>query len=144
MKTFLFSFVMAGLLISCDIGPEPIDYGSESCAFCKMTIVDRQHASEIVTDKGRVYKFDAIECMINYNDENPDQKVAMYLISDFKDPGEWVDATNATFLVSPKISSPMGANLSGFSSKENAQITQETFGGELYSWQSLRDFLQNK
>ena len=29
-----------------------------------MTIVDRQHAAEAVTSKGKVFKFDAIECMV--------------------------------------------------------------------------------
>jgi copper chaperone NosL len=31
-----------------------------------MTIVDKVHAAEIVTKKGKVCKFDATECMINY------------------------------------------------------------------------------
>ena len=46
-------------------------------------------------------------------------------------------AKEATYLVSKEIKSPMGANLSGFTSKEQALSTQNERGGELYSWNEL-------
>ena len=58
------------LFAACSPQPRPIEYGTDLCDFCRMTIVDKQHAAELVTDKGRVYKFDAIECMVNYLEQN--------------------------------------------------------------------------
>ena len=54
------------VITGCEVSPQPIDYGNEVCDFCKMTIVDTQHATEIVTKKGKTYKFDASECMVNF------------------------------------------------------------------------------
>ncbi|MCB0620489.1 MAG: hypothetical protein KDC41_17650, partial [Saprospiraceae bacterium] len=51
------------LFLACRPAPQPIEYGSDLCDYCKMTIVDRQHAAEAVTGKGRAYRFDAIECL---------------------------------------------------------------------------------
>ncbi len=53
------------LIISCEIAPEPIAYGKDQCSFCVMNIVDKTHAAQYVTKKGKQFKFDAIECMVN-------------------------------------------------------------------------------
>ncbi len=54
------------IVTNCSVSPKAIDYGNDGCHFCKMTIVDKLHAAEVVTNKGKVYKFDATECMINF------------------------------------------------------------------------------
>ena len=46
-------------------------------------------------------------------------------------------AKEATYLISKEIKSPMGANLSGFASKEKALISQRDNGGDIYTWQEL-------
>lgn len=141
MKAFSFILILSLVLISCEIAPKPIEYGKDHCEYCKMTIVDRQYASQIVTQKGRSYKFDAIECMVNYDREFLDETAAMYLVSDFSKPGELIDATKASYLISPAISSPMGANLAGFTTKEASEEAKNEFGGELYSWNMVKDHL---
>ncbi|UGU14628.1 nitrous oxide reductase accessory protein NosL [Sinomicrobium kalidii] len=137
MKPILSIVILMWFFTSCEIKPKPINYGSDNCQYCNMTIVDKQHAAQIVTDKGRVYKFDAIECLLNYTRENTARPVSIYLVNDFKNPGELIDATNATYLISPEISSPMGANLSGFHSKLEARETQANHDGTLYDWEQL-------
>ena len=54
------SFISMALLLlnGCSKGPKPIDYGNDGCHFCKMTIVDKIHGSELITEKGKVFKFD--------------------------------------------------------------------------------------
>lgn len=144
MRTLIFLALISGMLASCEVEPQPINYGSDNCQFCKMTIVDKQHASQIVTTKGRAYKFDAIECMLHYHQDNPEQEVGLWLISDFNNPGNLIDATSATYLVSEQISSPMGANLSGFNSEEAAVEAQNEYTGELFSWKNLQNYLENR
>lgn len=127
------------LLIACTPEPKPIDYGLVPCSFCKMTIVDRQHAAEAVTKKGRVYQFDAIECMINYLDQaGNDGDYAFLLVNDYAAPGELVDARTSTFLISPQLPSPMGAFLSAFAGETAAREMQVAKGGDLYDWTTLR------
>jgi len=129
------------LMASCNVGPQPIEFGEDGCHYCTMTIVDRLHASELVTSKGKVYKFDAIECMINYMKDHANTAYKHAVISDFNEPGVLVDAKNATYLISKEISSPMGAYLSGFEKNEAAKKTQAEYGGTLFSWNELFEHL---
>jgi copper chaperone NosL len=125
-------------LASCTVEPQPINYGYDACHYCKMNIVDRQHAAEFVTSKGKVYKFDAIECMLNQTNEFDRSSIELYLITDYNNPGSLTDAATCTYLISQKIPSPMGAFLTGFGSSEKAQQVQQEAGGNLYSWQELK------
>ena len=125
------------LFFSCNVSPKPIDYGSDGCHFCKMTIVDKVHAAEVVTKKGKVYKFDATECMINFMDEFDTSEIELYLSNNYTEPELLIDATQATFLISENIPSPMGAFLSAFKNKADAEKFQAEKGGDLYSWDTL-------
>lgn len=137
MKLIVIGVVLALFMSSCAISPEPIVYGSDGCHFCSMTIVDKQHAAQIVTQKGKSFKFDASECMINHLKEIDKTTIAMFLVNDFNAPGELTDATKATFLISKNIPSPMGAYLSAFKAKEAAENVKADSKGELYTWESL-------
>ncbi len=145
MQTLKHYSIIALLLIffSCNVGPEPINYGSDGCHFCKMTIVDKVHAAEIVTNKGKVYKFDATECMANFMDDFDTSEIKLYLSNNYTEPETLIDATQATFLISENIPSPMGAFLSAFKSKVDAKKTQAEKGGTLYTWNELLAHLKN-
>jgi len=131
------SLVLLLLFLSCNVGPEPINYGSDSCQFCTMTIVDKVHAAEIVTKKGKVYKFDATECMINFIKDFDTTEIQLYLSNNYTEPEVLIDATKATFLISEQIPSPMGAFLSAFKNKSDAEKFQADKGGQLYTWETL-------
>jgi len=103
-----------------------------------MNIVDNQHAAEFVTKKGKCYKFDSIECMLNQAKEFDESSIALYLICDYGEPGNLTDAKLATYLISDAIPSPMGGFLSGFSSQENAASTHAKVDGEILDWKQLK------
>ena len=100
-----------------------------------MTIVSPQFASEVVTQKSKAFKYDAIECMLQAPQED---KIALYLVCDYLHEGSLIDATKATYLVSKEIQSPMGAHLAAFASREEAQKIQAEKGGDLYDWQGIQ------
>ncbi len=137
---YLSAFLLAIIFIStsCSVESEKINYGKESCHFCKMTIVDTQHASEAVTSKGKVFKYDAIECMINDLKKKESIDFALLFINDYSNPATLIDAKSATYLISETIKSPMGAYLSGFNSKDKALNTQKESGGKIYSWSEIQ------
>jgi copper chaperone NosL len=137
MKTFIVILSLL-FLAACGIEPKPIDYGKEACVYCKMTIVDQQHAAEIVSKKGKVFKYDAIECMLKDEENNNTDYVALYLVMDYKNPNNFINATDASYLVCNKIPSPMGANLSAFASKDMAQIEAGVNEFTLYTWSTIR------
>lgn len=127
------------LILSCSVNPQPIDYGASGCTYCSMTIVDKQHASQLVTEKGKAYNFDAIECMLNYLKEEPLTPIGLYLVNDFMAPGELIDGSKSTFLISEAIPSPMGSFLTALKSNKEAQTLLDQYGGEIYSWEEIRE-----
>ena len=143
MKQFIFLVSVSLLLLSCNVEPQPINYGSDACHYCEMTIVDKQHASQLVTSKGKAYKYDAIECMVHsLQDEFKDTEMAHYVVADFQQPGALIDAKKASYLVSENLQSPMGANLSAFLNEEAGMKAQQKFTGDTYTWEEIQDHLK--
>lgn len=143
MKALIFSAIITFLFISCEVKPQPINYGNDACEYCQMTIVDKHYASQLVNTNGKAYNFDAIECMLNYSEENNEIDYQHYLINDFENPGILINAKTATYLISPQISSPMGASLSGFASEMDAKKVKNNLNGELYKWESITKKIKN-
>jgi copper chaperone NosL len=141
MKMRFFPIITLVLLIialSCSIDKKPIAYGEAACYYCSMTIVDQQHASQIVTDKGKVYNYDAAECMLNQMQEEDAPVAALYLVNDYHNPGELMDATTSIFLISEGIPSPMGEFLTAFRTRKEADAALEKHGGELFDWVEIQ------
>ena len=124
-------------IVACTVEPKKINYGEDACHYCSMTIVDRQHAAEIVTKKGKAFKFDATECMIRHIQEIDSSTIALYLTSDYLNPESLIDAKTASYIISEQIPSPMGAFLSATKLKEGAEQLRMDKGGELYNWGEL-------
>lgn len=138
VSVFLFMF-----LTSCSVEPEQINYGNDQCDFCKMGVVDKSHSAQYVTQKGKQFKFDAVECMIRKISDPAvkESELAYILVADYNNPGNMVDAKTATFLVSKAIKSPMGAYLSAFSDNSIAVKTQEEVGGKVYTWEEIKKYI---
>lgn len=144
MKTTIKTILCIITLIivsSCNTGPQTIDYGNDGCHFCKMTIVDKIHGSELITDKGKVFKFDATECMLNYTAENSALMDITLLTNYYEAPTEFINVEEATFLISENLPSPMGANLTAFKTKKSAEKIKAEKGGKLYDFESLKRHL---
>ena len=121
------------LLSSCDVGPKAIQFGIDQCDECKMTISDHRFGGEIVTPKGRVKKFDSVECLIDYVQRNADEQLAHIMVVDYSRPKELINAMEAQYLISKKIPSPMGGFLSAYSSF-GSKIEGDD---EIHNWTSL-------
>lgn len=132
--------MMMGLMwLGCTPKPQPIDYGSDGCYFCKMTIVDPQHGAEAVTQKGKVFKFDAIECMLDFivSDSYKKDEFAFLFVNDYLEPGKLLDAIHSTYLIHKSIKSPMGAYLSASSTRENVDKLNSDHKGDVYDWKAI-------
>ena len=137
MKKIYWLFSLCFLIWACEIKPQEIKYGHDGCHFCKMTIVDTRHAAEIVTNKGKTFKYDAIECMLNDLQVWDEAPVALYLVSDYDQPKALIDATKAHYLISESIPSPMGAFLTAFENRHVRDRIKTEKGGEVHSWHTL-------
>jgi copper chaperone NosL len=132
-------FLLFILVCSCSVKERPVAYGSDECAYCKMTIMDHRYGAELVTQKGKVFTFDAAECLIDYLYQHEDliQSASFLLVTAYTEPDQLIDALSATYLVSKEMPSPMGAYLTAFSSREMAQEYQDKNTGDLYTWEEL-------
>ena len=141
-------FVLLTMLIlaSCGSEPEPINYGHDECEFCRMLITDNKYGAELVTDKGKIYKFDSIECMIEFSlvkntlgDTNN-----KLLITDFDNPDNLVDARNSFYVKNDKFRSPMGLNVTAFNGEEQVQKFISENGGEKLSWVEVIELVKQR
>ena len=140
MKKVFLLIPLIFLFFSCGINIDTINYGEDSCDFCSMTIVDHKHAAQVVTNKGKNFKFDAVECMIHYLAEQKNEnELAHILVANLLDPGNLMAAKESAYIISENIPSPMGANLSAVSSIEEAQKLKEENGGEVFDWVSIKN-----
>ena len=133
----IYLIILIIALASCEIKPRPIAYGTDACQYCKMAIVDRQHAAQLVTAKGRIYNFDAVECLINFSPQLDEEDIALRLCNHFTEPGELIPAEEAYYLISEGIPSPMGAFLTAFRTNDLAKNARREHGGEVFTWNEL-------
>lgn len=125
-------------LIGCSQEPVEIHYASDECAHCKMMITDDQFSAQLVTDKGKALKFDAIECMAVYHRENEDElKDARLWVSNYNEPGTWLDAFEAQYVKSEVVKSPMGESLLALPSEEAAEEQVNERPGRLLLWDEV-------
>ncbi|KAB2910003.1 MAG: nitrous oxide reductase accessory protein NosL [Ignavibacteriales bacterium] len=140
MKQLMFFFLLAAFLfIGCaDQTAQPIVYGSDICDFCQMQISDHAFGTELITPKGKVYKFDSVECLVSFaqNSEYDPKETAVFVTS-MIEPDVLFDAKTAMFVVSKEIQSPMGANLAAFRNHQDAIKTIKDSTAVHYSWNQL-------
>jgi len=139
MKKIIYLLVLV-LFIACSNEPQPIDYGNDNCDFCEMTIVSRAYAAQAVSEKGKQYKYDAIECMVNHQLQH-NYEMPVNLVANFEKPGTMINVNEANFVINDSIKSPMGGNLAAFK-QESAVVNTES--EDSFNWQELRTiFLEN-
>ena len=124
-------------IMSCSTEPKPIVYGTDTCDFCEMTIVSEVFSARAVSSKGKQFKYDAIECMVN-DLQQKEIEMAVLQVANYSNPGKMINVENASFIINDSINSPMGANLAAVN-RDNSSA-KET---EVFSWNSLLEhFLQ--
>ena len=115
----------------------PLKLNVDSCDFCKMNIADGKYGAEIITQKGRVYKFDDIMCMINYGNENLGSNTKSYYVNDYSQDNVLIPAESAFFLSGGAIHSPMRGNIAAFSSEKEAMQFGKKLNAEPISWDTI-------
>jgi copper chaperone NosL len=124
---------------SCSVEPEPLQYGKDACYVCKMTLMDNRFGAEVVSTKGKVFKFDDTNCLVNFLNTRfvPDNEIAHCLITDFASPGILIDAKTASYVKSEKIKTPMASNIAAFQDKISLEGQNDSWKGIELSWGEL-------
>ncbi len=133
----------AALLAACAAESVPIRYGGDSCAHCRMTISDARFGAEVINRHGRPLVFDAIECLASYLDAHPEETPRAIWVTDYAQAPRLVHAQAAVYVHSPRLQSPMGANLAAFAPGAPAELTRR-YGGEALTWTQVRALVRER
>lgn len=142
----MFVYGLMGLT-SCQQQFEPIDYGHDACTHCKMTIMDKRFAAEMVTEKGKAYKFDDMACLLKYmKEEHINNAKTMIFVSDYSKPdNSFLDARQAVYLHNSEVfKTPMNGNLAAFATEREAAPFKEHLQNNELKWQDLESKLINQ
>lgn len=138
---------MAGFLIiatlfisSCSTGPQAINFGVDNCDYCVMTIVDEHFGAEIITNKGKAYKFDDLHCLNKFLEEEliPEADINEIYYIDFSKPTSFITAPDAWLLQGEDIRSPMGSNIATFGEIDSLKKYQEYFNAKEIKWEDYK------
>jgi copper chaperone NosL len=138
--TIILAIVASTQFTGCTPTPEPLRLGEDNCYFCKMTLTDRRYGAELVTKKGKVYKFDDLNCLCNFikMGEVTPENTAFTLAVDFKS-GQLVDVTQSYFLGNEALKSPMRADIACFSNQTDRDALKSELGNGIEkSWPEVK------
>lgn len=131
-------------LYACTSKPEPFVYGKDNCYTCKMGIIDSRYGAELITRKGKIYKFDDVICLnqLLRSGTIEEKEISRTLVINFEKGNDFLDIQSVTFIVSPELKSPMGSHAGAFFNRENAEKMNVSLKGKLYSWKELSGQLE--
>lgn len=116
----------------------PIIINTDNCDNCKMSIADGKYGAEVITQKGRVYKFDDFMCMVQYCDENSETKMESYYVHDYTKNNVLIPVETAFFLTDGAIKTPMNGGVVAFSSENEANEFQTKLGATTITWDEIK------
>lgn len=139
-KTIPAAALVTFLFTSCNTKPQPFAYGKDICDDCKMTIMDAKFGGEIITKKGKIYKFDDVHCLVNFMKGGTvkEADIAQTVFIDYENQNNFLDTESASFVTSDGLKSPMNSNTAAFSSKEKADEKSKQTNGTVKDWEQLR------
>lgn len=113
---------------------EPIVLNKDQCDFCKMSISDGKFGAELITKKGRVYKFDDVHCLSAYANENGKTEISSYFVHDYTKNNQLIPAEKAFYIKGGDIISPMNGNVAAFNTSTEAKEFAEKLNAEIVDW----------
>lgn len=137
--------VAAALLLimfatGCNSGPQPISLGKDKCSYCKMPISDARFGAEIVSDKGKVFKFDDSRCILGFIKEGKiiKEEAKEIYFSNFYTPHQLLALEEVTFYQSPGLKSPMNGNIAAINHKDSLESILKNYLGNEISWEDMQ------
>jgi copper chaperone NosL len=132
---FAMLLILSFVLSSCSSSISPIVPGKDNCSYCKMPFGDARFGAELITSKGKIYKFDDSHCLLSFIAENskPTNNAKIYFVN-FSGDHSLLQADKAFFLKSESLRSPMNGNVAAFQSEDSLQSAQQKFGGTIMHW----------
>lgn len=138
VSPLLFLFALP-LLNSCNAGPEVITAGKDNCYFCKMTITDEKYDAELVTKKGKVYKFDDIHCLLSFAKTGAVSaaEIKDYYLADFTGQHQLIKASESLLLKGGDVHGPMNGDVIAFGNRDSLKKIAGELNASEVNWNDL-------
>ncbi|CAM3284728.1 Nitrous oxide reductase [Flavobacterium longum] len=137
MKIFL-TLLTTCFLMSCGAKePKPIKLNADDCDFCKMTISNGKFAAQLITQKGRHYKFDDIACMIQFAKSNTVVPYEAFFVNDYLKDNSFIPVEKSFLLKGGTINSPMRGNCAAFATANEQKEFQTQLHAEAMTWEQV-------
>ncbi|THU30731.1 hypothetical protein FAM09_29465 [Niastella caeni] len=136
--------IIISVMMACNPVAEKIAFGKDNCAECKMIIMDPKFGGEIVTKKGKVYKFDDVHCIATFMERRGVEMgdIHQTLVVDYNNSNAFVKIATAEFVVSSQLKSPMGGNAAAFKNQNEAKEKSAVIeGSKVTNWPTLYNIL---
>lgn len=118
-------------------GPRPLALGEEQCTHCHMTIMQERFTAQAILPTGKVFVFDDVGCMANWLATTAEPPASVWVWSAI--PGEgWLPATDAVYIHSDSLRTPMGGNLAAARAGPGADSLRAILGGTQRFWDEVR------
>jgi len=105
-----------------------------------MPVADEKFGGEIITVKGKLYKFDDMGCMIHFmkNGLSVNETINKIFPINYVNCRKFIDVNQSVFLVSANFRTPMNSNIAAFESQQEASPFLKNFPGEILTWDQLQ------
>jgi copper chaperone NosL len=124
---------------ACHTRPQQFAYGKDICDDCHMTVMEAKFGGELITRKGKLYKFDDAHCLSHFIRSGivKEADIAQTVFINYENDRDFLDVRSAFFVVSPQLKSPMNSNAASFSTKQAAEAKALATGGIVTDWNNL-------
>jgi copper chaperone NosL len=92
----------------------------------KMTISNSKFAAQLITQKGRHYKFDDIACMIQFAKSNTVVPYEAFFVNDYLKDNSFIPVEKSFLLKGGTINSPMRGNCCFCNNGQTTRISKPT------------------
>jgi nitrous oxidase accessory protein len=129
---------------ACQRAPRPLVAGTDACAYCRMGISDVRFGGELQSGSGRLFTFDAIECLASFfiaARERDDIRAVW--VADYES-STLVPVDSAVFLRLRGVQSPMGHALAAFDVRNAGTVRLAQYGSDIMRWSDVVALMQSQ
>ena len=124
-----------------EMAPPDIVYGETLCVECSMIISDARfaagYAHEVAAGRYESKAFDDIGDMLVHAGKHAEDQITAWYVHDYASEA-WLDAGQATYVVSPQLPTPMGYGILAFAERGAAERAASEADGRLLTWEELQ------
>lgn len=133
------ALALSAMLLAAGPPPGPGTRPGESCDHCGMLIEQPRFVGRATSLDGRVFCFDAVECLAAFTIGPPADALGPFTlrVARWDRADSLLDVRRAWYLRSDRLPSPMGLGVSAYRSPREAAAAARRHGGKVLDWDGV-------